>query len=78
MSRNRRGVEPDDIINLIQPHLANPLTKITLVYVMRQMGIASLPVARPDQYEEMYRRFKAVIDKDTRAHRDNKTPKDII
>jgi hypothetical protein len=51
----------DALMALIEPHLENITIKTGLQGVLQAMGIPRLPEARPDQYQELYNRFTAVI-----------------
>jgi hypothetical protein len=53
------------ITALVQPVLANEAIRGALQQELAAMGIARLPDTRPDQYAEVYNRFKAVIDRHT-------------
>lgn len=55
------------ITALVQPVLANEAIRGALQQELAAMGIARLPDTRPDQYAEVYNRFKAVIDRHTAA-----------
>lgn len=55
------------ITALVQPVLANEAIRGALQQELAAMGIARLPDTRPDQYTEVYNRFKAVIDRHTAA-----------
>lgn len=51
----------DALMSLIEPYLENMTIKTGLQQVLAQMGIPRLPEAKPEQYEELYRKFTAVI-----------------
>lgn len=55
------------ITALVQPVLANEAIRGALQQELAAMGIARLPDTRPDQYAEVYNRFKAVIDRHSAA-----------
>lgn len=55
------------ITALVQPVLANETIRAALQAELAAMGIARLPDTRPDQYGEVYNRFKAVIDRHSAA-----------
>ena len=49
------------LMALINPYLDNPTIKGGFSAVLTQLGIPRLPEARPDQYQDLYNRFTAVI-----------------
>jgi hypothetical protein len=42
--------------------MGNEAMKEKFIAVLRDMNIPGLPAALPNQYPELYRRFKAIID----------------
>jgi hypothetical protein len=53
----------DQIMALIEPYLNNVPVKQDFQVVLQSMGIPKLIEARPDQYNELYQKFTAVIQK---------------
>jgi hypothetical protein len=56
-----RNYTDTEIMELIQPHLANAVLKASLQAELAAMGINGLPNAQPAQYNEIYQRFQKVI-----------------
>jgi hypothetical protein len=53
----------DQIMALIEPYLNNAPVKQDFQVVLQSMNIPKLIEARPDQYNELYAKFTAVIQK---------------
>ena len=52
---------PDQLLALIQPHVANEAIKAALGAAMRANGVAALPEATPAQVPVLYAAFQNVL-----------------
>ncbi len=65
VSVTNAALTEDTLMSLIEPHLDNITIKTGLQGVLAQLGIPRLPEARPDQYQDLFNRFTAVIQQHT-------------
>lgn len=55
------GVTSEQLMALIQPHIANEAIKAALGTAMRNLGVNTLPEAQPHHFGPLFQAFQAVI-----------------